>query len=126
MAEATIKFVEGFASALNDDNQLVVAFRDIPEGVTVTPSMMGTGTATEVTDPDATPPVISGDLAPLTLITEGEMSGLDEDGNVALSVARAGQIVYDFDNENRRILPMTLPTCSRGRTPDRKQRNGMS
>ena len=49
MAEATIKFVEGFASALNDDNQLVVAFRDIPEGVTVTPSMMGTGTATEVT-----------------------------------------------------------------------------
>ena len=28
-------------------DQLVVAFRDIPEGVTVTPSMMGTGMATE-------------------------------------------------------------------------------
>ena len=41
MNVATIKFVEGFASALNDENQLVVAFRDIPEGVTVTPSMMG-------------------------------------------------------------------------------------
>ena len=44
MVVATIKFVEGFASALNDQDQLVVAFRDIPEGVTVTPSMMGTGT----------------------------------------------------------------------------------
>ena len=27
----------------------------------------------------------AGDLAPLTLMTAGEMSGLDEDGNVALS-----------------------------------------
>ena len=27
------------------------------------------------------------------------MSGLDEDGNVALSTARAGQIVYNFDDE---------------------------
>ena len=43
---ATIKFVEGFASALNDEDQLVVAFRNIPEGVTVKPSMMGTGVAT--------------------------------------------------------------------------------
>ena len=92
--------MEGFASALNDKDELVVAFRGIPEGVTVTPSMMGTGMATEVTDLMAMPnPVISGDLAPLTLITEGEMSGLDEDGNVALSVARAGQIVYTFDDE---------------------------
>ena len=54
MNVATIKFVEGFASALNDNDQLVVAFRNIPEGVTVTPSMMGTGVATEVTDLDAT------------------------------------------------------------------------
>ena len=46
MNVATIKFVEGFASALNDKDQLVVAFRGIPEGVTVTPSMMGTGIAT--------------------------------------------------------------------------------
>ena len=101
MNVATIKFVEGFASALGDDNQLVVAFRDIPEGVTVTPSMMGTGTALEIMDLDATPPVPvgGGDLAPLTLITEGEMSGLDEDGSVALSAARAGQIIYNFDDE---------------------------
>ena len=28
------------------------------------------------------------------------MSGLDEDGNVALSVARAGQIIYTFDDDD--------------------------
>ena len=85
---ATIKFVEGFASALRDTDSLVVAFRGIPEGVTVTPSMMGTGMALDMADPAAQPPVIAGgDLAPLTLMTEGEMSGLDEDGNVALSVS---------------------------------------
>ena len=100
MNVATIKFVEGFASALRDTDSLVVAFRDIPEGVTVTPSMMGTGMALEVTDLTASPQVISGDLAPLTLVTEGAMSGLDEDGNVALSTARAGQIIYDFVDED--------------------------
>ena len=100
MNVATIKFVEGFASALRDTDSLVVAFRDIPEGVTVTPSMMGTGMALEVTDLTADPQVISGDLAPLTLVTAGEMSGLDEDGNVALSSARRGQIIYNFDDED--------------------------
>ena len=45
---ATIKFVEGFASALRDTDSLVVGFRDIPAGVTVTPSMMGTGTAMDM------------------------------------------------------------------------------
>ena len=100
MNVATIKFVEGFASALRDTDSLVVGFRDIPEGVTVTPSMMGTGMALEMTDLTATPPVISGDLAPLTLVTAGEMSGLDEDGNVALSSARRGQIIYNFDDED--------------------------
>ena len=50
MTVTTIKFVEGFASALNDDDRLVLAFRGIPEGVTVTPSMTGTGMALEVTD----------------------------------------------------------------------------
>ena len=50
MNVATIKFVEGFASAHRDTDSLVVGFRDIPEGVTVTPSMMGTGMALEVTD----------------------------------------------------------------------------
>ena len=86
--EATIKFVEGFASALRDTDQLVVAFRDIPEGVTVTPNPMGTGISLE-----------TGDLAPLTLMI-GEMSGLDDDGNVALSVARTGQIIYSFDDDD--------------------------
>ena len=116
---ATIKFVEGFASALRDTDSLVVTFRDIPAGVTVTPSMMGTGTATDMADPDDgdNTPFFAGDLAPLTLITAGEMSGLDEDGNVALSeVTRAGQIVYDFDDEN--VIRWTLMmACSRGRTP---------
>ena len=51
MAKATIKFVEGFASALNDEDQLVLNFRGIPEGVTVTPSMMGTGTALDMEIP---------------------------------------------------------------------------
>ena len=105
-------------------DQLVVAFRDIPEGVTVTPSMMGTGTATEVTDLDDENDearVISGDLAPLTLITEGEMSGLDEDGNVALSVARAGQIVYAFDNEsNGMARDRMTPNVREGTDPESK------
>ena len=99
---ATIKFVEGFASAIRDTDSLVVAFRDIPEGVTVTPSMMGTGTALDMASADGvTPVVIAGaDLAPLELMTEGEMTGLDEDGNVALSTARAGQIIYNFVNDD--------------------------
>ena len=99
---ATIKFVEGFASALRDTDSLVVAFRDIPEGVTVTPSMMGTGTALDMASADdVTPVVIAGaDLAPLTLVTAGEMSGLDMDGNVALSSARRGQIIYTFDDDD--------------------------
>ena len=98
---ATIKFVEGFASALRDTDSLVVAFRDIPEGVTVTPSMMGTGTALDMADDTGLTHqfIAGGDLAPLTLVTAGEMSGLDEDGNVALSSARRGQIIYTFDDE---------------------------
>ena len=74
MAVATIKFVEGFASAIrakaengDDPNSvLVVAFRNIPEGVTVTPSLMGTGKPMEDD---------GSDLAPLHLLIEGEMSG---------------------------------------------------
>ena len=96
---ATIKFVEGFASALRDTDSLVVAFRDIPEGVTVTPSMMGTGMALDMATTEPVGPCC-GDLAPLTLVTAGEMSGLDEDGNVALSSARRGQIIYTFDDED--------------------------
>ena len=43
------------------------------------------------------------------------------DGNVALSVARAGQIVYTFDDDDM----MTDGELLEGRTPT-KQRNGMS
>ena len=102
MNVATIKFVEGFASALRDTDSLVVAFRDIPEGVTVTPSMMGTGTALDMASAgDGNNPAViaGGDLAPLTLMAAGDLSGLDEDGNVALSSARRGQIVYNFDDD---------------------------
>ena len=115
MNVTTIKFVEGFASALNDDDRLVLVFRGIPEGVTVTPSMTGTGVATEVTVLEGADRLISGDLAPLTLVTEGELNGLDEDGNVALSVARMGQIVYNFDDE---IPDMLMIDNIEGGTPD--------
>ena len=46
MNVATIKFVEGFASAIRDTDSLVVAFRDIPEGVTVTTEHDGNGNGT--------------------------------------------------------------------------------
>ena len=86
---ATIKFVEGFASAITDTHQLVLNFRGIPEGVTVTPSMTGMGMPLE--DDGA-------DLAPLTLVT-GTMSGLNDDNEtVALSIAGMGQVVYMFDD----------------------------
>ena len=63
-------------------------FRGIPEGVTVTASLMGTGEAMEE---DGT------DLAPLMLKT-GEDDGADEDGVVSLSSTGAGEITYTFDN----------------------------
>ena len=86
---ATIKFVEGFASAITDTHELVLNFRGIPEGVTVTPSMTGMGMQLE--DDGA-------DLAPLTLVT-GTMSGLNDDNEtVALSIAGMGQVVYMFDD----------------------------
>ena len=94
---ATIKFVEGFASALRDTDSLVVTFRDIPEGVTVTASMMGTGTALDMESPT----LMRADLAPLTLVTAGEMSGLDEDGNVALSSSwHVGSDHIHFDDDD--------------------------
>ena len=109
--------MEGFASALRDTDSLVVTFRDIPLGVTVTASMMGTGAALDMLDPTADPEVTvcCGDLAPLTLVTAGDLSGLDEDGNVALSeLTRAGQIVYTFDNE---ILLRILTDVLEGTDP---------
>ena len=89
MATATIMFTEGFNSAINAvaDDALVLNFRGIPEGVTVTASLMGTGEAMEE---DGT------DLAPLNLVT-GDDAGADADGVVSLSSAGAGEITYTFD-----------------------------
>ena len=45
-------------------------------------------------------------------MTAGEMSGLDEDGNVALSSARRGQIIYNFvmeDPDTMDVLEGTDP-----------------
>ena len=104
MAVATIKFVEGFNSAIRavaDDAQtadvdesarnsvLVLNFRGIPDGVTVMASLMGTGEAME---DDMT------DLAPLMLKT-GETEGADDDGMVRLS-SGAGHVIYDFDTSS--------------------------
>ena len=82
-------FTEGFSSAIMDHGRqsLVLNFRGIPDGVTVTASLMGTGEAME---DDMT------DLAPLTLKT-GEMEGADDDGMVSLSSAGAGEVMYTFD-----------------------------
>ena len=104
MAVATIKFVEGFNSAIRavaDDAQtadvdesarnssLVLNFRGIPDGVTVMASLMGTGEATE---DDMT------DLAKLMLKT-GETEGADDDGMVRLS-SGAGHVIYNFDTSS--------------------------
>ena len=104
MAVATIKFVEGFNSAITavaDDAQtadvdesarnssLVLNFRGIPDGVTVMASLMGTGEAME---DDMT------DLAPLMLKT-GETEGADDDGMVRLS-SGAGHVIYKFDTSS--------------------------
>ena len=90
-AVATIMFTEGFSSAINAMNDaLVLNFRGIPDGVTVTASLMGTGEAME---DDGT------DLAPLMLKT-GDDEGVDEDGIVDLSSTGAGEIVYTFDMDS--------------------------
>ena len=99
-------FTEGFSSAIrggraddpattdvdesdsDDPDELVLNFRGIPEGVTVTASLMGTGEAME---DDGT------DLAPLMLKT-GDDEGADKDGVVSLSSIGNGEIVYTFDN----------------------------
>ena len=103
-AVATIKFVEGFNSAIRavaDDAQtadvdesarnssLVLNFRGIPDGVTVMASLMGTGEAIE---DDMT------DLAPLMLKT-GATEGADDDGMVRLS-SGAGHVIYNFDTSS--------------------------
>ena len=81
-----IRFVEGFASAFTDDHELVLHLGGIPDGVTVTPSDGGTGMAMNM--------VTSADLAPVSL-----ESGTDSDGNVDLTAAGSGAVVYAFDNE---------------------------
>ena len=108
---ATITFKEGFVNAIvatsetggtvtGTPQKLVLNFSGIPDGVTVTPSAKGTGTAMDPpADTTATPPVPPpGDLAPLTLAT-GNNSGVDNDGNLVLSAGR-GSITYTFDDED--------------------------
>ena len=98
---ATVMFTEGFNNAIravpndldttevdeSDIYSLVLNFRGIPDGVTVTASMEGTGMPMEED---------GSDLAPLMLVT-GEDEGADEDGIVDLSSAGAGEAVYRFD-----------------------------
>ena len=99
--KATIMFTEGFSSAIRggradnattevdesrESDELVLNFRGIPEGVTVTASLMGTGEAMED---------YGTDLAPLMLKT-GDNEGADEDGVVSLSSIGNGEIVYTF------------------------------
>ena len=106
---STIFFVEGFASALRDLDSIVVGLSGVPEGVTVTPSEMGTGvgtyTAAQATDSadDATD-FAGQDLAPLTLDTDSATSGVnvDDDDNVtvAISASGAGEITYMLDDDD--------------------------
>ena len=103
---ATVMFTEGFNSAIravpddplttgdgedeSDIDSLVLNFRGIPDGVTVTASMEGTGMPMEED---------GSDLAPLMLVT-GEDEGADEDGIVDLSSTGAGEARYKFDTGN--------------------------
>ena len=103
---ATVMFTEGFNSAIravpddpettgdgqdeSDIYSLVLNFRGIPDGVTVTASMEGTGEALEDD---------MSDLAPLMLVT-GEDEGADKDGIVELSSVGAGEARYKFDTGN--------------------------
>ncbi len=106
--KAVILFKEGFNSAFTDMDELVLNLRGVPEGVTVTASMMGTGMAMD-------PPVVvggneeqPGDLAPVTLMT-GDDSGVEvEDGvaTVTISSTGMGQVVYSFDDEEGGTDPL--------------------
>ena len=101
---ATILFKEGFNSAFTDMDELVLNLRGVPEGVTVTASMMGTGEPLDPpADDTANPPVgPPGDLAPVTLMT-GDDSGVEvEDGvaTVTISSTGMGQVVYEFVDED--------------------------
>lgn len=83
----TIRFVEGFASAFTDDHSLVLHLSGVPDGVTVTPSATGVGTAMTMNT--------GADLAPVTL-----ESGTNDDGEVDLNTAGSGAVVYTFDDED--------------------------
>ena len=69
---------------------LVLNFRGIPDGVTVTASLDG--------NRNGNGGGYGTDLAPLMLQT-GEDEGADEDGVVDLSSTGAGEIVYKFDTD---------------------------
>ena len=103
---ATILFKEGFNSAFKEGGAIVLNLRGVPDGVTVTASMMGTGEPLDppymaaMGDVEEVPP--AGDLAPVTLMT-GDMSGVEvEDGvaTVTISSTGMGQVVYEFVDED--------------------------
>ena len=89
---ATIKVVEGFDEAFATDDAslgtsvVVLNFSNIPEGVTVTPSMTGLDA---VSDGIAEDPVDGRDLAAFTR----QDTGVDEDGNVELEDGK-GSVRY--------------------------------
>ena len=95
-------FTEGFSSAITAvmamdgaKRVLVLNFRGIPDGVTVTASLMGTGEAME---DDGT------DLAPLTLVTGGTQALTKTAWSVCHSWRGGDQVhfrhsTYDHDND---------------------------
>ena len=86
-AVATIFFKEGFTSAFTGTHALVLTLRGIPEGVTVSASLTGKGTALEDD---------GSDLAVVALKV-GDTEGADDEGNVVISATGSGQIIYEFD-----------------------------
>ena len=104
---ATILFKEGFNSAFYDMGAIVLNLRGVPDGVTVTASMMGTGEpldppADNTVNPAVPPP---GDLAPVTLDVDSGVEVEDGVATVEISSTGMGQVVYTFNDETPRGVP---------------------
>ena len=96
---ATILFKEGFNSAFYDEGAIVLDLRGVPDDVTVTASMAGTGTALD-------PPiggdnqVQPGDLAPVTLDVDSGVEVEEGVATVEISSTGTGQVIYTFNDED--------------------------
>ena len=128
-ATATIKIQEGFANAITDTNEFVVAFIGIPEGVKV---MVPDIVPLAADDPDTTADEKATSFS-LDLMDEGRTSGVgkieDNMGEVELSATGAGEVVYNLADtastldDERVELPVTFaweseddpPAIGRGR-----------